>query len=88
MAEVRPEDGRMSVKVFSPYQTFYQGAAVSLSAYNREGPFDVLYNHGHFFSLLSSGKVTVRTDYGTNEIEIENGILKVSDNLVTLFVNV
>lgn len=81
-------ENRLSVKVFSPYHIFYEGAAISLSAINATGPFDVLYAHGNFFSMLSPGRVTVRTDYGSNDIDIESGILKVSDNVVTLFVNV
>lgn len=79
---------KLNVKVFSPYQTFFQGTASSLSATNKTGPFDVLAGHTNFFSLLPRGQVTVATDFDTITIEIESGILRVRDNAVTLFANV
>lgn len=82
------EQPRFQVKVFSPYQTFYQGSALSLSANNATGPFDVLYNHGNFFTMISPGIVTVDTGYDTVEIEVARGIMRVADNRVTLFANV
>lgn len=79
---------KFEVKVFSPYQTFYQGKARSVSANNATGPFDVLYNHGNFFTLISPGIVTVDTGYDRVEIEVSRGIMRVADNNVTLFANV
>lgn len=82
------EQPRFQVKVFSPYQTFYQGSALSLSANNTTGPFDVLYNHGNFFTMISPGIVKVNTGYDMVEIEVARGIMRVADNRVTLFANV
>ncbi|TAK89162.1 hypothetical protein EPO04_03625 [Patescibacteria group bacterium] len=82
------EQPRFKVKVFSPYQTFYKGTALSLSAQNATGPFDVLFNHGNFFTLISPGIVRVDTGYDTVEIEVTRGIMRVADNNVTLFANV
>lgn len=79
---------RLQVKVMSPYQVFYQGSAVSISAKNRTGPFDVLYNHSNFFSLLPPGIVKVNTGFETINIEIASGIIRVAQNTVTLFANV
>jgi F0F1-type ATP synthase epsilon subunit len=79
---------RFQVKIFSPYQTYYEGVAVSLSAANRTGPFDVLSGHINFFSLLSSGKVIINTGYQILEFEISRGILRVNGNEVTLFADV
>lgn len=81
-------DPKFKVKVFSPYQTFYQGSALSISAQNATGPFDVLYNHGNFFTMISPGIVKVDTGYDTVEIEVARGIMRVADNNVTLFANV
>lgn len=79
---------RFKVKLFSPYQTYYQGEAVSLSAANRTGPFDVLPGHINFFSLLSGGQVVVNTGFQRLEFEIARGILRVNGNEVTLFADV
>ncbi len=88
MAKEKDEDQRLKIKVFSPYQTFFEGQAISISATNKAGPFDVLAKHGEFFTLLLPGSVMVDTGFEHVEIEIENGIMKVSENSVTLFANV
>jgi F-type H+-transporting ATPase subunit epsilon len=87
MKEDQPEE-RFQAKVFSPYQVFFEGSAVSLSAVNRTGPFDVLYGHSNFFSLLTPGIVRVNNGFDQLEIEITNGILKISGNTAILFANV
>jgi F0F1-type ATP synthase epsilon subunit len=79
---------RLNVKIFSPYQVFYQGSAVSVSGHNKTGPFDVLVNHGNFFSLLPEGIVTVNTGFEAIQIQIGSGVMKVSNNTVELFANV
>ena len=79
---------RLQVKVFSPYETFFEGTAVSLSATNKTGPFDVLYGHTNFFTLLSDSRITIDTGFNPLQIEVKSGILRVRDNVVTLFANV
>ena len=79
---------RISVKIFSPYQIFYKGSAITLSAVNKTGPFDILYNHTNFFTLINPCQVVVNTGFETIRIQVESGILKVRDNNVTLFANV
>ena len=76
----------LKVKVLSPTQAFYDGPAVSVSATNKVGPFDVLVNHANFFSLLTKGDIVVNT--GTQELTfpITHGIIKVHNNVITLFV--
>ena len=79
---------RLDVKIFSPYQVFYQGTAVSVSAKNKTGPFDILYNHSNFFTLLPPGIVVVNTGFEAIKIEVGSGVLKVTKNSVELFANV
>ncbi len=79
---------RIQVKIFSPGQVYYQGEAVSLSAQNKVGPFDILYNHANFFSLLTGGDVKVDTGFQQLTFAIRRGIIKASNNQVTLFVDV
>lgn len=79
---------RFKVKIFSPYQTYYQGEAVSLSAINRTGPFDILYGHINFFSLLTGGQVVLNTGFQRLEFQIGRGILRVNRDEVTLFADV
>src|SRR5689334_1527271 len=42
------------VKVYSPYQTFYDGQAISISAENDTGPFDILPRHHNFMTLVNT----------------------------------
>ena len=79
---------RFKTKIFSPYQTYYQGEAVSLSAANRTGPFDILPGHINFFSLLTGGTVVVNTGFQLLEFQIGRGVLRVSRDDVTLFADV
>ncbi len=79
---------KLKIKVFSPYQVFFEGTGISLSAVNKTGPFDVLFGHSNFFSVLRSGRVIVQTGFDPVIIEIQTGILRVQDNNVTLFANV
>jgi F0F1-type ATP synthase epsilon subunit len=79
---------RFKLKIFSPYQVYYQGEAISLSAQNRTGPFDILAGHINFFSLLTGGTVVVNTGFQRLEFQIARGILRVNHNDVTLFADV
>ena len=77
-----------SVKIFSPFQTYYQGEAISLSAANRTGPFDILPGHINFFSLITSGTVVVNTGFQQLEFQIGRGVVRVNKDEVTLFADV
>lgn len=76
------------VKIFSPFEVFFEGEASALSAKNSKGAFDVLLDHANFVSLLPAGKVAVLTRYGRRDFEISRGILRVSNNRAILFANV
>ncbi len=76
------------VKIFSPYQTYYEGDAVALSAANRTGPFDILPGHINFFSLLTGGQVVLNTGFQRLEFQIARGILRVNRDEVTLFADI
>ena len=79
---------RLVVKVISPFETFYEGNAVSLSAKNKTGPFDVLFNHGNFFSLLTPGRIVINTGFDKVQVEITSGVIQVFRNKVVVFANV
>ncbi len=78
----------LKVKIFSPYQTYYEGDAASLTAANRTGPFDILPGHINFFSLLTGGQVVLNTGFQRLEFQITRGILRVNRDEVTLFADV
>ena len=45
----------MAVKVYAPFQVYFEGDAYSVSAINATGPFDILPKHHNF--LLYVGAV-------------------------------
>lgn len=77
---------QLRVKVVSPSQVFYEGPAQSVSANNKVGPFDILPNHANFFSLITAGDIVVRITSQNLRFPIQHGIVKVTNNVVTLFI--
>ena len=79
----------MQVKIYAPFKVYYSGEAVSLSAANETGPFDVLPGHKNFMSLLKPGDVTVRQkDQQDFNLKIDKAVLHVRENKVTVFLDV
>jgi F0F1-type ATP synthase epsilon subunit len=85
---VATTQGRFKVKILSPYETFFMGEAVSLSAANQSGPFDILAGHANFFSLVDGGEVTVDTGFQRLKFPLSRGIIRVNKDGVTLFTNI
>ncbi|HKX72478.1 MAG TPA: hypothetical protein VJM32_00510 [Candidatus Saccharimonadales bacterium] len=77
---------RLHVKVISPAQTYYDGPAMSVSAANKVGPFDVLADHANFFSLLTEGDIVVDTGHQALRFPVTHGIMRASNNAVMLFI--
>ncbi len=87
----RGKDGRqaMRVKVYSPFRDYYDGQALSLSAANATGPFDVLPRHHNFISLLSPCELVVRTvDSDERKIRISGGLMHVKADRAIVFLDI
>jgi F-type H+-transporting ATPase subunit epsilon len=82
------ETDRLTVRILAPTNRIYEGPAVSVSASNRVGPFDVLVGHANFFSLLVESQVVVDTGMQKLNIPINQGLIKVKNNVVTLFADI
>ena len=79
----------MQVKVYSPFNDYYEGAAFSLSAENATGPFDILPKHHNFISLLSACEIIVRSvNKGEQRIRISGGLMHVKADRVIVFLDV
>lgn len=79
---------RLHVKVYAPFKVYFDGEAVSVSAVNETGPFDVLRQHHNFMTLLSPCTIVVRTDRGDEQIPIQRGIMHVKADQVIVFLDV
>ncbi len=78
----------LHIKIHSPFKTYFDGSASSVSAANDTGPFDVLPSHHRFMTILNAGEITVRNDDKQQIYKIERGIMHVRDNQVTVFLDV
>lgn len=78
----------MHVKIYSPYKTYYDATAESLSAVNATGPFDILPKHHNFISLLEPCDVIVRLGKQEETLRIVGGIMHVKASDVVIFLDV
>lgn len=81
-------DGKMHVKVYAPFKTYFNGIADSISAVNETGPFDILPKHHNFMTLLTPCDIIVRADSGDEKITITRGIMHVKADRVIVFLDV
>jgi F0F1-type ATP synthase epsilon subunit len=86
--EVEVPAGKMHVKVYAPFKTYYDGIADSISAANDTGPFDILPRHHNFMTLLSPCDIIVRSDQGEEKVNIYRGIMHVKADRVIVFLDV
>lgn len=86
---IKPKTKPMiSVKVYSPFKTYYNESAYSITALNQTGPFDVLPEHHNFISLLSPCELKIDRPGGLVRIKISRGIMHVRANHVAVFLDV
>jgi ATP synthase, Delta/Epsilon chain, beta-sandwich domain len=78
----------MHVKVYSPFNVYFDAEAESISAENETGPFDILPRHHNFMTLLRACEITVRTSRGEQKIKIAKGIMHVKADEVIVFLDV
>jgi len=79
----------MQVKVYAPFQVYYDGPADSLSAANDTGPFDVLSQHKNFMSLIKPGNIVIRQKGKPDfSLRVDRAIVHVRSNKVTVFLDV
>ena len=79
----------MRVKVYAPFQDYFDGPAYSISAVNATGPFDILPRHHNFISLLDPCDLIVRSvNQEERRIRISGGIMHVKADKVTVFLDV
>lgn len=77
------------VKIYSAYQVFFDGPAMSISAENDTGPFDILPRHHNFITLVNAGEIIVRVDNADDtRLRIAKGIMHVRSNKITVFLDV
>jgi F0F1-type ATP synthase epsilon subunit len=80
----------MKVRVYSPFQIYFEGLAISTSAVNDTGPFDILPNHKNFICLLKPSPINIRLPNGGKDVQIPvtRGMMHVKADQVTVFLDI
>ena len=79
---------QMTVIVHSPFRSYFDGQAFSISAENLVGPFDILAGHHNFMTLLSACELVIRSKTGEQRINISGGIMHVKSNRIVVFLDI
>jgi F0F1-type ATP synthase epsilon subunit len=84
------EHGRpvIAVKVYAPFQIYFEGTAYSVSAVNETGPFDILPRHHNFLCMLVPCDLLIKTLTGDKTVKIARAFMHVKPDKVTVFVDV
>jgi F0F1-type ATP synthase epsilon subunit len=82
-----PKD-KLNVLIYTPFKTYFDGFADSVTAKNNKGVFDVLPQHHNFITLLDPGDITVINQNNTQKVKIDRGLMLVNSNVVTVFLDV
>lgn len=79
----------MAVKVYAPFQVYFEGDAYSVSAVNATGPFDILPRHHNFLCMLVPCDLVVKPVEGdAKTIKIHRALMHVKANRVVVFMDV
>ncbi len=78
----------MHVKVYSPFKTYFDDQAASITGLNNTGPFDILPQHHNFMTLLIPCELIIKTADGEKRIRIARGVMHVKADQVIVFLDV
>lgn len=83
----------MRIKVYSPFRTYFEDDAYSISGVNATGPFDILPHHHNFMTLLSPCELNIQTTRRNDQqpfqkIRISGGLMHVKADKVTVFLDI
>lgn len=79
----------MAVKVYAPFQVYFEGEALSVSAENATGPFDILPKHHNFLCMLVPCTLTVQPVEGpAKNVKINRALMHVKSDRVVVFMDV
>jgi len=83
-------DGKptMAVKVYAPFQVYFEGDAYSVSALNDTGPFDVLPHHRNFLCMLLPCNLRIVGVESEKTIKVHRALMHVKADRVVVFMDV
>lgn len=65
----------------------FQDKVFSITSYNDKGIFDILPQHESFISLIKDKVIIHKNNKESQEIKIDNGVVRVYNNNVSFYIN-
>jgi|SRR5581483_3707410 len=65
----------------------FQGEVDNVTSYNKKGTFNILMDHANFISVIEK-KLIYRQKGSTQEILVDNALLKVRENKVIVYLGI
>lgn len=87
-AATKADRPKVHIKVYSPFKTYFDEAAYSISAENDTGPFDILPKHHNFITLLNPCELVIDRGDEPLKIRISKGVMHVKADKVVVFLDV
>jgi len=82
------DNAKLFLNLKSREKTFYEDYCDIVSSTNEIGPFDILPFHINFICLMQDYVHVYVGDQKILDMKVGNGILKVEDNRVSIFLDV
>lgn len=83
-----PKKPTMQVKVWAPFEIYFEGEAYSVTAENESGIFDILPHHRNFLCMLVPCDMLIRTPYDDQTIKISRALMHVKAEKVSVYLDV
>lgn len=78
----------IAVKVYAPFQVYFEGEAYSVSAVNATGPFDILPHHHNFLCMLVPCDLKIVGVEKEKTVKIHRALMHVKADRVVVFMDV
>lgn len=72
----------MYLELITPDETLFEGEVISVKFPGSAGKFETLNNHAPIISNLEQGLLSVKTEDGIKNFEINGGIVEVLNNKI------
>ncbi|MDG1253362.1 MAG: hypothetical protein P8N56_06755 [Schleiferiaceae bacterium] len=74
----------LHVDILTPEKSLFKGEATAIQFPGTEGLFQVLTDHAPIMASLSRGQIIIDGTNGRSEVDIQGGVVEVSNNIVSV----
>lgn len=86
MPDTKPNNIQLLIR--QREKILFDGEIKAFTSLNERGTFDVLYEHANFISIINKTYVIHKLDGTKTEMKIDQGIVKVHENKVTVYLGI